>query len=100
MKDSANVLSRETTFLMGILKMQLNVEKAPIEQNSTASRSTPSSSTVSTDSTVMGNNLKLIEFPSTEASNQSLLNSRNPHNFDRKEQFSKRCRFRLKVAFD
>ena len=80
MKDSANVLSRETTFLMGILKMQLNVEKAPIEQNSTASRSTPSSSTVSTDSTVMGNNLKSIEFPSTEASNQSLLNSRNPEN--------------------
>ena len=79
MKDSANVLSRETTFLMGILKMQLNVEKAPIEQNSTASRSTPSSSTVSTSTTVMGNNLKKIEFPSTEASNQSLLNSRNPH---------------------
>ena len=78
MKDSANVLSRETTFLMGILKIQLNVEKAPIEQNSAAPRSTPSSSTVSTDSTVMGNNLKLIEFPSTEASKQSLLNSRNP----------------------
>ena len=28
----------------------------------------------------MGNNLKKIEFPSTEASNQSLLNSRNPAN--------------------
>ena len=35
MKDSANVLSREITFLMGILKMQLNVEKVPIEQTST-----------------------------------------------------------------
>ena len=80
MKDSANVLSRETTFLMGILKMQLNVEKAPIEQNSTASRSTSSASTDFTHSTVMGNNLKSIEFPSTEASNESLFNSRNPEN--------------------
>ena len=80
MKDSANVLSRETTFLMGILKMQLNVEKVPIEQNSTADRSTPSTSTVSTHGAEMGNNLKKIEFPSTEASNQSLLNSSNPAN--------------------
>ena len=77
MKDSANVLSRETTFLMGILKMQRNVEEAPIEQNSTVSRSTPSTST---DNAEMGNNLKKIEFPSTEGSNQSLLNSRNPEN--------------------
>ena len=80
MKDSANVLSRETTFLMGILKMQLNVEKVSIKQTSTASRSTSSTSTVSTHSTEMGNNLKKIEFPSTEASNQSLLNSRDPAN--------------------
>ena len=80
MKDSANVLSRETTFLMGILKMQLNVEKVPIEQNSTADRSTPSTSTVSTHGAEMGNNLKKIEFPSTEASNKSLLNSSNPAN--------------------
>ena len=80
MKDSANVLSRETTFLMGILKMQLNVEKVPIEQNSTVDRSTSSTSTVSTHSAEMGNNLKKIEFPSTEASNQSPLNSRNPAN--------------------
>ena len=79
-KDSANVLSRETTLLMGILKMQLNVEKAPVEQNSTASRSTPSTSTVPTHNAEMGNNLKMIEFPSTEASNQSLLNSMNPAN--------------------
>ena len=36
MQNSANVLSRETAFLMGILKMQLSIEKAPIEQNSTS----------------------------------------------------------------
>ena len=89
MKDSANVLSRETTFLMGILKMQLSVEKTPIEQNSTASRSTPSTSTVSTHSAEMGNNLKKIEFPSTEASNQSLLNSSNPANNIEKSSSSK-----------
>ena len=92
MKDSANVLSRETTFLMGILKMQLNVEKVPIEQNSTADRSsssTSSTSTVSTHSAEMGNNLKKIEFPSTEASNQSVINSRDPQNSVEKSSSSR-----------
>ena len=81
MKDSANVLSRETTFLMGILKMQLSIEKAPIEQNSTVQTDTPNVSThsaVSTHSRDMGNNPIKIEFPSTEASNQSQINSRDP----------------------
>ena len=35
MKNSANVLSRETAFLMGILKMQLSLQDASLEQNST-----------------------------------------------------------------
>ena len=42
MKDSANVLSRETTFLMGILKIQLSIEEAPVKQNSTGQAATPS----------------------------------------------------------
>ena len=66
------------------------LRKTPIEQTSTADPdATSSSSTVSTDNAEMGNNLKKIEFPSTEASNQSLLNSRDPANTDRKEQFLK-----------
>ena len=85
---------------MGILKMQLNVEKVPIEQTSTVSRSTSSTSTVSTHSAEMGNNLKKIEFPSTEASNQSPLNSRNPANSIENSSSPESTAFRLTVAFD
>ena len=77
MKDSANVLSRETTFLMGILKVQLNVEKSPIEQNSTNSTdktSTPQDVPVGAN---MGKSFSQIEFPSTEALNQPHLNYRD-----------------------
>ena len=89
MQNSANVLSRETTFLMGMLKMQLSIEKAPVEQNSTADRSTPTTSTGSPTGTDMGNNLKEIEFPSTEASNQTHFNSRDPQNRVEKGSSSK-----------
>ena len=81
MKDSANVLSRETTFLMGILKMQLNVEKvlsrAEFYSQLDPHPALPLFPHIGAE---MGNNLKKIEFPSTEASNQSLLNSRDPTN--------------------
>ena len=100
MKDSANVLSRETTFLMGILKMQLSVEKTPVEQNSTADRSTSSTSTVSTHSAEMGNNLKKIEFPSTEASTNSPLNSRDPAKSTENNSSSKDTASGSKFAFD
>ena len=39
--DTPNVLSRETTFLMGILKKCYPVEKVPIEQTSTQSNHIP-----------------------------------------------------------
>ena len=78
MKNSANVLSRETTFLMGILKMQFSLQEASFEQNSTGHGSTPKVYTHTPVDASMGNNLKKIEFLSTEASNQSQFNSRNP----------------------
>ena len=39
--DTPNVLSRETTFLMGILKKWYPVEKVPIEQTNTQSNHIP-----------------------------------------------------------
>ena len=39
--DTPNILSRETTFLMGILKKCLPVEKVPIEQTNTQSNHIP-----------------------------------------------------------
>ena len=57
MKDCANVLSRDSTFLMGILKKMMSVEAAPIEQNSTIKISTPNASTDNTDGTSMGRSL-------------------------------------------
>ena len=53
-KDCANVLSRDSTFLMGILKKMMNVEAAPIEQNSTVKTSIPNASTDNPDGTSIG----------------------------------------------
>ena len=39
--DTPNVLSRETTFLMGILKKCFSVEKVPIKQGNIQANSTP-----------------------------------------------------------
>ena len=77
MKNSANILSRETTFLMGILKIQVSLQEASLKQNSTGHGSTPKTSTPPVIGASMGNNLRKIEFPSMEASNQSHFNSRD-----------------------
>ena len=47
--DTPNILSRETTFLMGILKKCLPVEKVPIEQTHTQSNHIPISVSDQTD---------------------------------------------------
>ena len=63
--DTPNLLSRETTFLMGILKKCLSVEKAPNEPNNQISSTsvsgpTPGHSVMSTEG-VFGHSVPLME---------------------------------------
>ena len=59
--ETPNLLSRETTFLMGILKKCLSVEKAPNEPNNQISSSSVSEHPVSPTEGVFGHSVLLTE---------------------------------------
>ena len=59
--DTPNLLSRETTFLMGILKKCLSVEKAPNEPNNQISSTSVSEHPVPSAEKVFGHSVPLTE---------------------------------------
>ena len=73
--DTPNLLSRETTFLMGILKKCLSVEKAPNEPNNQISLTSVSGHSVLSTEGVFGHSVPLTEEdPLTSTEDRSQMN--------------------------
>ena len=73
--DTPNILSRETTFLMGILKKCLSVEKAPKEPNNQISSTSVSGHSVLSTEGVFGHSVPpMEENPLTSTEDRSQMN--------------------------